>query len=321
MSRKLRISDYEPLMQKLISKFRSWAVKSLSFAGRLVLLRTVITGTVSFWISTFMLPKGCIRKIDSLCSRFLWSGSIEGHKSAKIAWTTCCLPNDEGGLGLRNFSVWNKVLLLRFIWLLFSGSNSLWVNWQQQYKLSEKSFWAIDESTNDSWTWKQLLKLRSEALKFCKGILNSGRSLSFWYDVWTPMGQLLQYVGPSGPRDLRIPLTTTVSEACNANRWLLAQPRSQAALDVHIHLTTISLPLSDAPDEYEWRVEGTTVSVYSSAATWECLRPKSEKKPWVDCVWFKGFVPRNAFNMWTANADRLPTRARLSSWGLQIPTT
>lgn len=70
MSRKLRISEYDPLMQQLVKRFRSWAVKTLTFAGRLVLLRTVIAGTVNFWITTFMLPKGCIRKIDSLCSSF-----------------------------------------------------------------------------------------------------------------------------------------------------------------------------------------------------------------------------------------------------------
>ena len=279
MSHKLRISEYDPLMHKLISKFRSWAIKTLTFAGRLLLLSTVIAGIVNFWISTFRLPKGCIRKIDSLCCRFLWSGNIDEQKSAKIAWTTCCLPKEEGGLGLRNFSVWNRVLLLRFIWLLFSGSNSLWVIWQHHYRLATKSFWAIEESTNDSWTWKQLLKLRCEALNFCKGVLNSGRSLSFWYDIWTPTGQLLKYIGPSGPRDLRIPLTATVSEACNSTSWLLVQPRSQADLDFHIHLTTITLPLSEAPDKYEWRVEGVQESVYSSAATWQSLRPKSERKP------------------------------------------
>lgn len=59
MSRKLRISDYDALLQKLIKRFRSWAIKALSFAGRLLLLNTVIAGTVNFWISTFVLPKGC----------------------------------------------------------------------------------------------------------------------------------------------------------------------------------------------------------------------------------------------------------------------
>lgn len=77
MSRKLKISEYEPLLDALVRRFRSWAVKSLSFAGRKQLLASVIAGMINFWISTFRLPKGCIRKIESLCSRFQWSGDIE----------------------------------------------------------------------------------------------------------------------------------------------------------------------------------------------------------------------------------------------------
>ncbi|KAG2281507.1 hypothetical protein Bca4012_049979 [Brassica carinata] len=71
MHRKLRISEYEPLLQKLANTFRSWAVKMLSYAGRLQLISTVINGTVNFWMTTFLLPKGCLKKIESMCSRFL----------------------------------------------------------------------------------------------------------------------------------------------------------------------------------------------------------------------------------------------------------
>ena len=68
MHRKLKVSEYSPLIDKLHNRFNAWAVKSLSFAGRCLLLKTVITGLVNFWISTFSLPQGCISKIESLCS-------------------------------------------------------------------------------------------------------------------------------------------------------------------------------------------------------------------------------------------------------------
>lgn len=178
----------------------------------------------------------------------------------------------------------------------------------------------MEEATTDSWTWKQLLKLRSEALNFCKGILNSGTKLSFWYDVLTPLGQLISYIGPMGPRVLCVPLLATVSEACNSEGWLIAHPRRQEALDIQIHLTTIPMPPSEIDDIYEWKVPGSSHTVYTSAATWEFLRPKSEEKTWVDCVWFKGHVPKLAFHMWIANADRLPTRARLASCGINLST-
>lgn len=68
MSRKVKISEYAPLMLKITSKLQSWTSKILSFAGRLQLLRTVIFGLVAFWLSAFILPKGCIKSIGTLCS-------------------------------------------------------------------------------------------------------------------------------------------------------------------------------------------------------------------------------------------------------------
>ncbi|XP_048602093.1 uncharacterized protein LOC125580881 [Brassica napus] len=183
------------------------------------------------------------------------------------------------------------------------------------------NIWAIEDSTHYSWTWKQILNLRHEALNFCKAVLNSQKNLSFWYDVWTPFGQLLSFIGPSGPQSLRVPLLSTVSEACDSIGWKIASPRSQESLDLQVHLTTIALPLpSDIDDHYEWHVEGSTALVYSSALTWEALRPKAEKKQWEDSVWFKGSIPKHSFNMWVANANRLPTRVRLTSWGMNVPT-
>lgn len=35
-------------------------------------------------------------------------------------------------------------------------------------------------------------------------------------------------------------------------------------------------------------------------------------------VWFKGHIPRQAFTFWTANLDRLPVRAHLVTWCMNI---
>lgn len=98
MHRKLRLSEYSPLLEKLAGIFKVWAVKALSFAGRVQLINSVISGTVNFWATTFMLPKGCIKKIEAMCTRFLWSGKIEERCLAKVSWNTVCLPKQEGGL-------------------------------------------------------------------------------------------------------------------------------------------------------------------------------------------------------------------------------
>lgn len=71
-------------------------------------------------------------------------------------------------------------------------------------------------------------------------------------------------------------------------------------------------------DEYEWIAGDSPFCDFRSSTTWEVLRPREEIKDWTDVVWFKGGIPKHSFTMWIANYDRLPTRARLASWGLPV---
>lgn len=269
-----------------------------------------------------MLPKGCIKKIESLCSRFLWSGNIENHNKAKVGWPSVCLPKSEGGLGLRRFSVWNTTLCLRLIWLIFSNSGSLWVAWQHyHHRLTAVSFWDAQVKSSDSWLWKSLLKLRGLAQRFIRCTLGIGSKVWFWHDHWTPLGPLLLLFGESGPRSLRIPLNAKVSEACNNIGWRLASPRSDQAVALQAFLSSIELPsLSTVEDSFHWVTDGNLSDSFSSSKTWEALRPREPEKDWAKLVWFKGSTPKHAFNMWIANLDRLPTMDRFASWGLQVST-
>lgn len=278
MSRKLKVAEYAPLIDKISSRFNSWAVKSLSFAGRAQLIASVISGMVNFWISTFILPKDCIRKIESLCSQFLWSGGIHSKGMAKVSWAQVCLLKNEVGLGLRRFAAWNRTLCLRMIWLLFSNSGSLWVAWHKHHNCSSiTSFWNQVERASDSWNWKSLLRLRDMATPFIKCIIGDGKTASFWFDNWTPFGPLIKFIGTDGPRTLRVPLNSKVSDACNSQAWIIANPRSEQGLQLHMHLTTISKPTEDkGSDYYVWEVENKGCNGFSSAKTWYVTRPMAE---------------------------------------------
>ena len=83
MHQKLRVSEYSIPLDKISGTFKAWSARQLSFAGRLVIIKFVISGIVVFWITTFILPKSCIKKIESLCYKYLWSGHIEGPASQR----------------------------------------------------------------------------------------------------------------------------------------------------------------------------------------------------------------------------------------------
>lgn len=225
-------------------------------------------------------------------------------------------------MGSRNLSIWNQVLCLKFIWILLSSSTSLWAEWHRNMQLNDKSFWSIKPAQTNSWAWKRLLKIRHLAIQFCKSKIGNGMKTSFWYDVWTPLGQLITFIGPLGPRALRLDKDVVVSDAVNGETWILPHPRSQQEVTLHSHLTTISLPLNlDCVDADKWIAGDSPLCYFSSSHTWEAMRPRQEVQPWHDVVWFKGTIPKHGFNMWITNYDRLPTKNRLAAWGLPVSPT
>lgn len=211
------------------------------------------------------------------------------------------------------------MLCLKFIWILLSRTPSLWAYWHWSTHLNGHSFWTIAENASDSWAWRKLLDLRPFSLQFCKTRQGNGLTASFWFDQWTPMGQLIEHIGPAGPRALQVRKNAVVVDAIAGSHWTLPHPRSQEEVDLHAHLTTITLPLNvDVCDDYEWVAGDSSLHVFRSSTMWEVLRPHQQIKNWVDVVWFKGAIPKHSFTMWIANYDMLPTRSRLAAWGLPV---
>lgn len=180
LHRKLRKSDYSPVTDKIQAKFTSWSVKLLSFAGRLHLIFSVIYSMVNLWASAFALPNGCLKHIQSLCNTFLWSGNMEKRNSTKVSWADVCLPKEEGGLGLRNFHVWNKVLNLRLIWLIFMNSGSLWVAWMKEHMLKNRNYWLAEARQGSSWIWRFIVALKPMVKPLIGCTLSDGKKASYW---------------------------------------------------------------------------------------------------------------------------------------------
>lgn len=273
----------------------------------------------SMELSTFCLPKRCIKKLEFLCSRYLWSGTIENSKSAKVAWSTVCLPKKEGGLGLRRYVTWNTTLCLRLIWLLISKSGSLWVAWHKHHHIRNESFWSIQRNNRNSWNWNSLLDLRPLDENFIKCSVGTGKDASFWHDNWTPFVPLIKYIGEDGPRSYCVPIESKLADVCDHTGWNLPSPRSDYSLSLHIYLTIIPLAsLSIADDTFNWVVNGITLHNYSSNHTWNSLRSRPAEKSWYSSIWLKSAITKQAFLMWIGQLNRLLTHIRLASWRMQI---
>ncbi|KAL0440101.1 UNVERIFIED_CONTAM: hypothetical protein Slati_2493100 [Sesamum latifolium] len=119
-AQRLSVTDYSPLVDQIAKSISKWVAKSLSYAGRLELIRSVIQGVECFWLQIFPLPAVDVEKIHRFCRKFLWNSG-----RAPVAWEEICHPKEEGGLGIRHIQTWNVALLARVLWNIHCKADTL----------------------------------------------------------------------------------------------------------------------------------------------------------------------------------------------------
>lgn len=110
-SGKLRTSDYAILVDNLTEKVNAWPRHTLSYAGKLELIRSVLQGVECFLLSILPLPVNIIDRIYGICRNFFWSS-----KHPPIAWNIVWKPKEDRGLRLKNLVAWNNALIAKTLW-------------------------------------------------------------------------------------------------------------------------------------------------------------------------------------------------------------
>ncbi|GJX82854.1 hypothetical protein Tco_0332335 [Tanacetum coccineum] len=88
--------DCKELMEKVKGRISDWKNKSLSYAGRVQLIRSVLASMHIYWASVFILLTGLMLELEQLMRGFLWCQCEMKKGRAKVAWEVVCLPKREG---------------------------------------------------------------------------------------------------------------------------------------------------------------------------------------------------------------------------------
>ncbi|KAL0284375.1 UNVERIFIED_CONTAM: hypothetical protein Sradi_7199300 [Sesamum radiatum] len=85
LASRLTIADCQPILRKIDDRIKGWEGIMLSFAGRVQLIKSVLSALQVYWAMAFILPKHIIKEIEKRLRRFLWKGSTDvGY--AKVSW-------------------------------------------------------------------------------------------------------------------------------------------------------------------------------------------------------------------------------------------
>jgi hypothetical protein len=69
-----RLGVWQPVLARIRNRLSGWKSRFLSFGGRLVLLKAVLTSMPVYVLSFFKAPAGIISSIESLLIKFFWGG-------------------------------------------------------------------------------------------------------------------------------------------------------------------------------------------------------------------------------------------------------
>nr|GEV56215.1 probable receptor-like protein kinase At1g49730 [Tanacetum cinerariifolium] len=112
----------------LVNGSLTWKSKTLSYGGRLTLLKSVLGALGVYYFSLFKPPKSVITYLEKLRQNFFWGGTPDCNKLSWIAWNKVCSSSSVAGLGIRSLQAFNLALLLKWFWWFHIENDSFWKN-------------------------------------------------------------------------------------------------------------------------------------------------------------------------------------------------
>jgi hypothetical protein len=105
---------FHGILDKVQKKIEGWRAKTLSQAGRSILLKTVAATMSSYAMCSFLLPASFSSKLDEMFKNFWWGFSLNKTRNLSLkSWDSICLPKALGGLGFRRIKDVNLSLMAK----------------------------------------------------------------------------------------------------------------------------------------------------------------------------------------------------------------
>ena len=148
---------FTSVVDRIRQRAASWATRFLSKAGKLTMLKSVLTTMPNHTMSCFLLPVSLCKRIQSTLTRFWWDGPDGKRKMCWVAWDTLTRPKAKGGLGLRDIQLFNQALLAKVAWRILTVPNCLLSRILLGKYCHNKSFLEVYVPSVCSHGWRSIL--------------------------------------------------------------------------------------------------------------------------------------------------------------------
>jgi hypothetical protein len=310
---------FQPILDKVLNKIEGWRAKTLSQAGRTVLIKATAAAIPSYTMSTFMLPVSICNMLDRSFKNFWWGFPKDKSRNLSLkSWSSICLPRSQRGLGIRDMKSTNLALIAKLGWKILNNSDNIWVQFLQKKYIRYGNFLTSPLFYSASYFWKGLQK--------CKSLIQSGACLQVAvnsdFEVWTtPWVPTLPYVLPlpKFPHQRNLPVVSLSDFIIpGTNQWnqralnqTFDSPSVQEIVKVHISSSFLTM--------YLWIFS--TSGQFTAKSAYQVIKsnlqvnfplPGTSSNFWKS-IWKLNLNDRSRFFIWKIAWNILPTKERLNS--------
>ncbi|OMO71257.1 reverse transcriptase [Corchorus capsularis] len=114
------------MVDRFQSRLSRWNGSHLSMAGRVALIKLVLSSMPSYYMSLFPILQRVKESLDETQRKFLWNGAMDSRKMHLVDWNTICNPKEMGGLGIVDLKLKNRALLNKWLWRFSDEDKILW---------------------------------------------------------------------------------------------------------------------------------------------------------------------------------------------------
>lgn len=114
------------IAEKVMNKLARWKAKFLSFVGRSVLVKLVMSTIPNYVMQGKALPIHLCEKLDKINQDFLWGSTREKKRLHLVTWNKIIQPKEEGGLRIQVARAKNVALLAKLNWRMNQEKEATW---------------------------------------------------------------------------------------------------------------------------------------------------------------------------------------------------
>lgn len=277
------------LIDKVKRRIFDWKSKSLSFAGRMQFINSVLSSLQVYWASMFVLPKSVSQDIERLIRGFLWCQGEFKRGKAKVNWKDVCRPKRQGGLGIKSLHTWNIALMSKHVWNVVNEKRSIWVRWIKTEKVKTRNFWDYHMPGDVCWSWRKIIECRDEIRKFVVIRLGDGHNTSAWFDNWHPCGPLGKFIESRDLYAADMSPSATVADIVVNGEWCITDELRNEFSKLFEYLPPLLIPGRN--DRILWKTKKGKLIPFSVHSAWCDLSEYSDDVKWAKLVWFSQCIP------------------------------